>query len=78
MSRKGKSFVGQPVVFWERKNGDQCFGEEKELDDREGDSKNRIIIEKERRIMRKRTSSNQCLCRNRPLKMRTYKIFRIE
>ena len=35
MLRNGRSFAGQQVVFWERKNGDQCFGEEKELDDRE-------------------------------------------
>ena len=40
---KINSFAGQPVVFWERKNGDQCFGEEKESDDRGGTSENRII-----------------------------------
>jgi len=34
MSRKENSFAGQPVVFWERKNVDRCFGEEKELDDK--------------------------------------------
>ena len=33
MSKKGKNFVGQPLVFWEMKNESQCFGEEKELDD---------------------------------------------
>ena len=33
MSRKGKNSVGQPVVFWEMKNENQCFGEEKGLDD---------------------------------------------
>ena len=43
MSRKENNFAGQPVVFWERKNGDQCFGEEKESDDRGGTSGNRVI-----------------------------------
>ena len=43
LSRKENSFAGQPVVFWERKTGDQCFGEEKESHDRGGISENRII-----------------------------------
>jgi len=34
MSRKGKSFVVQPVVLWGTKNEDQCFGRGRELDDR--------------------------------------------
>jgi len=34
ISRKENSFAGRPVVFWERKNRGQCFGEENELDDR--------------------------------------------
>ena len=49
MSRKENRYAGQPVVFWERKNGDQCFGEEKESDDRGGTSANRIITEEEGR-----------------------------
>lgn len=32
MSRKGKSFVDQPAVFWEMRNANQCSGEGGELD----------------------------------------------
>ena len=51
MSRKENSFAAQPVAFWERKNEDQCFGEEKELDDRGGTSANRVITDEEERFM---------------------------
>ena len=49
MSKKENSFVGQPVVFSERKNRDQCFGEEKEPDNRGGTSENKIITDEEGR-----------------------------
>jgi len=47
MSKKENSFAGQPVASWERKNGDQCFGGEKELDDRGRTSGNRFITDEE-------------------------------
>jgi len=49
MSRKENSFGGQPVAFWEKKNGGQCFGEENELDDRVRASGNRVIADDDRR-----------------------------
>ena len=48
LSRKENySFAGQPVVCWERKTGDQYFGEEKESHDRRGISENRIVTDEE-------------------------------
>ena len=51
MSRKENNFAGQPVVFWERKNVDRCFGEEKELDNKKEIQLNMLIIEEDYRFM---------------------------
>ena len=48
MSRKEKSCAGRSLASWERKNADQCFGEEKELDSTISDVRNRAYIIKEK------------------------------
>ena len=51
MSTKENNFAGQPVVFWERKNVDRCFGEEKELDNKKEIQLNMLIIAEDYRFM---------------------------
>ena len=50
MSGKGKNFVDQPVVFWETKNENQCFGEGKELDDT-SEGRVNILLDERRMIL---------------------------